>query len=59
MGQARAELTKMKKEKINLMVNEWEERRWRTVVEEKETMKIYGAKKRIGEEGLVALLAML
>ena len=36
------ELTKIKKEKINLKLNEWdwEERRWRTEVEEMETLKI-------------------
>ena len=40
----------MKKLKNNLKVNEWEKRRWRTEVEEKETLKIYA--KRMGEEGL-------
>ena len=34
VGVSPAELTKLKKEKINLKVNEWEERRWRTEVEE-------------------------
>ena len=47
-----AELTKMKKEKINLKVNEWEDRRWTTEVKEKETLEIHRAKKRVGEKGL-------
>ena len=49
-----AELTAMKKEKINLKVNELEERRWRTEVEEKEALEIYRyrAKKRMVEKGI-------
>ena len=47
-----AELTAIKKEKINLKVNEWEERRWRIEVEQRETLEIYRAKNRIGEEGI-------
>ena len=35
-----AELTKMKKEKNNLKVNEWEKRRWRTEVEKRKTLEI-------------------
>ena len=46
------ELTRMKKEKNNFKVNEWEERRWRTEVEERETPEIYRVKNKIGEEGL-------
>ena len=42
----------MRKEKNNLKVNEWEERRWRTEVEGRETLEIYRAKSKIGEEGL-------
>ena len=52
VGVSHEELTKMKKEKINLKVNEWEERRWRTEVEERETNEIYRAQNKIGEEGL-------
>ena len=52
VGVSHEELTKMKKEKINLQVNDWEERRWRTEVEERETLEIYRAKSKIGEEGL-------
>ena len=52
IGTSYAELTTMKRERINLRVNEWEERRWRTEVGEKETLKIYGVKKKITEEGL-------
>ena len=37
---------------MNLKVNEWEERRWRTEVEERETLEIYRVKNTIGEEGL-------
>ena len=37
--------------KNNLKVNVWEERRWRTE-EEEETLKIFGAKKKIRELGL-------
>ena len=40
VGVSHAELTKMKKEKNNLKVNEWEERRWKTEVEERETLEI-------------------
>ena len=35
VGVSHEELTKMKKEKINHKVNEWEERRQRTEVEDK------------------------
>ena len=42
----------MRKENNNLKVNEWEERRWRTEVEGRETLEIYRAKSKIGEEGL-------
>ena len=52
VGVSHEELTKMKKEKINLKVNEWEERRRRTEVEERETLEIYRAKNKIVEEGL-------
>ena len=52
VGVSHEELTKMKKEKINLKVNEWEERRWRTEVEEREALEIYTAKSKIGEERL-------
>ena len=52
LGVSHEELTKMKKEKINLKVDEWEERRWRTEVDERETLEIYRAKNKIGEEGL-------
>ena len=50
VGVSHEELTKMKKEKINLKVNEWEERRLRTEVEERETLEIYMAKN-IGQTG--------
>ena len=52
VGVSHEELTKMKKEKISLKVNEWEERRWRTEVEERKTLEIYRAKNKTGEEGL-------
>ena len=52
VGVSYEELTKMKKEKINLTVNEWKERIWRTEVEERETLEIYRAKSKIGEVGL-------
>ena len=48
VGVSHAQLTK----KNHLKINEWEERRWRTEVEERETLEIYRAKKRMGEEGL-------
>ena len=35
-----------------LKVNELKERRWRTEVEERESLEIYGATSKIGEEGL-------
>ena len=47
-----AGLIKIKKEKNNLKVNEWEQRRWRNEVEENETLKIYGVKLKIWDEGL-------
>ena len=40
------------KKKINLKVNEWEEGRWKTEVEERETLEIYRAKKKMGENYL-------
>ena len=52
VGVSHEELTKRKKGKINLEVNEWEERRWKTEVEERETLEIYRARNKIGEEGL-------
>ena len=42
VGVSHEEFTKIKKIKINLKVNEWEERRWRTEVEERETLEIIG-----------------
>ena len=48
------ELSTIKEEKINLMVNQWEERRWRSETAElkrEETLKIYEAMKEI-EKGL-------
>ena len=38
-----------KNEKINLKVNEWEERGWRIEVKERDTLEIYSAKKKMGE----------
>ena len=46
-GVSHAEQAMIKKE-INHKVNEWEERRWRTEVEGRETLEIYGAKKKTG-----------
>ena len=48
VGVTHEELTKIRKEKMNLKVNEWQERRWRTE-EERETLEIYRAKNKIGE----------
>ena len=52
VGITDAELRNLKKEKIKLKVNEWEERRWREGVEEKETLRIYRSKNQIGEENI-------
>ena len=50
VGVSHEELTKMKTEKNNLKVNEWEETRWRTEVEERNPGDIaYRAKNKIGE----------
>ena len=47
VGVSHEELTKIKKEKINLKVNEWEERRRRAELEERETLEIYRAKNKV------------
>ena len=58
VGVSHAELTEMKKEKINLKINEWEERRWRTEVKKEKPWRYIGQRRELEKVYLQMMAAL-